>query len=180
MSHENYPTNWDYKYLAIADFMGSMSKCAAKQVGCVITKGEGIISSGVNGTPSGYINCNSVYTKEGDTWFSVMGSDKTKHITKSDGTIMYALDDLDMDHKSFSTINEIHAEVNAISKAAKIGISTEGCKLYCNYSPCVQCAKSIIASGISQVYYITPFDDVQIVESFMRNNGVNIDQLNIK
>lgn len=47
----------------------------------------------------------------------------------------------------------IHAEINAISKAARIGISTLGATLYCNISPCIECAKIIIQSGISTVIY---------------------------
>lgn len=47
----------------------------------------------------------------------------------------------------------IHAEINAVSKAARIGISTLGATLYCNISPCIECAKIIIQSGISTVVY---------------------------
>jgi dCMP deaminase len=48
----------------------------------------------------------------------------------------------------------LHAESNAIIKACKSPISTEGATLYLTHSCCVECAKLIIQSGISRVYYI--------------------------
>lgn len=47
----------------------------------------------------------------------------------------------------------IHAEMNAISYAAKTGISLEGATLYCSLAPCTNCAKLIILSGIKKVLY---------------------------
>ena len=47
----------------------------------------------------------------------------------------------------------MHAEINAILYAAKVGIPTEGCTLYVTLSPCVECAKAIIQAGIKTVYY---------------------------
>lgn len=47
----------------------------------------------------------------------------------------------------------IHAEANAISAAAKEGISLDGATLYCNYSPCMKCAELIIQSGIKRVVF---------------------------
>ena len=49
-----------------------------------------------------------------------------------------------------------HAERKSISEAAKKGISTEGCEMYCNYYPCSDCAISIIESGISKLYTTRP------------------------
>lgn len=47
----------------------------------------------------------------------------------------------------------IHAEANAILFAAKTGIPTEGTTLFITHSPCFECAKMIIQSGIVAVYY---------------------------
>ena len=49
-----------------------------------------------------------------------------------------------------------HAERNAICEAAKKGISTDGCEMYCNYYPCSDCAISIIQAGISKLYTEKP------------------------
>ncbi|CAN7240486.1 anti-phage dCTP deaminase [Caulobacter sp. LjRoot300] len=51
----------------------------------------------------------------------------------------------------------IHAEMNAITDAARGGHSVRGCVLYCNTFPCHNCAKHIVASGISRVVYNMPY-----------------------
>mgnify|MGYP002623792437 CR=1 FL=1 len=47
----------------------------------------------------------------------------------------------------------LHAEANAISKVAKSGNSSFGATLYVTASPCIECAKLIIQSGIKRVVY---------------------------
>ncbi|MBQ1605811.1 MAG: dCMP deaminase family protein, partial [Bacteroidales bacterium] len=47
----------------------------------------------------------------------------------------------------------LHAEANAITKVAKSGNSSEGATLYITTSPCIECAKLIIQSGIERVVY---------------------------
>ena len=50
-----------------------------------------------------------------------------------------------------------HAERNAILSAARNGISTEGATMYTNGVPCIECARSIIQSGIKEVYVHSSF-----------------------
>ena len=47
----------------------------------------------------------------------------------------------------------LHAEANAITKVAKSNNSSEGATLYITASPCMECAKLIIQSGIKRVVY---------------------------
>ena len=47
----------------------------------------------------------------------------------------------------------LHAEANAITKVARSGNSSEGATLYVTSSPCIECAKLIIQSGIKRVVY---------------------------
>ena len=53
----------------------------------------------------------------------------------------------------------IHAEMNALAYAARHGISTEGATLYCTDSPCLNCAKPLINTGIIRVCYLRPYRD---------------------
>ena len=46
----------------------------------------------------------------------------------------------------------IHAELNAIARAAKLGHALDGGIIYTTAFPCNDCAKAIIASGISRIY----------------------------
>ena len=47
----------------------------------------------------------------------------------------------------------LHAEANAITKVAKSNNSSEGSTLYVTDSPCIECSKLIIQSGIKRVVY---------------------------
>ena len=47
----------------------------------------------------------------------------------------------------------LHAEANAITKVAKSGNSSLGSTLYVTASPCLECSKLIIQSGIKRVVY---------------------------
>lgn len=47
----------------------------------------------------------------------------------------------------------LHAEANAITKIARSGNNSEGATLYVTTSPCLECAKLIIQSGIKRVVY---------------------------
>lgn len=45
----------------------------------------------------------------------------------------------------------LHAEANAITKLARSSNNSEGSTLYVTSSPCIECAKLIIQSGIKRV-----------------------------
>ena len=47
----------------------------------------------------------------------------------------------------------LHAEANAITKVAKSNNSSDGSTLYITTSPCMECSKLIIQSGIIRVVY---------------------------
>ena len=47
----------------------------------------------------------------------------------------------------------LHAEANAITKIAKSGNNSDGATIYVTASPCIECAKLIIQSGIRRVVY---------------------------
>jgi dCMP deaminase len=45
----------------------------------------------------------------------------------------------------------IHAEVNAIARAARRGTALADSTIYCTHAPCCHCARVIIAAGITRV-----------------------------
>ena len=64
----------------------------------------------------------------------------------------------------------IHAEMNAILKAAKSGYSVDNSTLYLTLSPCVDCAKLILQSGIKRVLYLETYrktDGVDFLKKFI-------------
>ncbi len=57
------------------------------------------------------------------------------------------------DENNMSKPYVLHAEANAITKLARSSNSSEGATLYVTASPCIECAKLIIQSGITRVIY---------------------------
>ena len=51
----------------------------------------------------------------------------------------------------------IHAEVNAVLKAARTGTSVDGSTLYLTLSPCLDCSKLILQAGVKRVVYLETY-----------------------
>ena len=74
-------------------------------------------------------------------------------------------------HANGNTLPEvIHAEANAICKLAKSSGSSEGATLYSTLSPCVECAKLIMQSGISRVLFRETYKDEAGILLLLNNN----------
>jgi dCMP deaminase len=124
-------------FMKTAFLISEMSNCVSHKVGAVLVKDKRIISTGYNGTPAGCINCNEKF-------------------------INYDSNINREEHHKFSEMFEIHAELNAILCAAKNGLSTDGCILYCTLLPCNDCLKMICNTGIKTVYYNQIYDKSSI------------------
>jgi len=72
-------------------------------------------------------------------------------------------------------MREAHAEMDAISSAARLGISIRGSILYCTTFPCHECAKLIVASGIERVVYIEPYRKSRALE--LHSDSIEHDKL---
>ena len=70
----------------------------------------------------------------------------------------------------------LHAEANAISKVAKSGNSADGATLYVTASPCMECAKLIIQSGIRRVVYR---DEYRLTDGIdlLRRAGIEVEKI---
>ena len=70
----------------------------------------------------------------------------------------------------------LHAEANAITKVAKSGNSSDGATLYVTASPCLECSKLIIQSGIRRVVYR---DEYRLTDGIdlLRRAGVEVEKV---
>ena len=70
----------------------------------------------------------------------------------------------------------LHAEANAITKVAKSGNSSEGATLYVTASPCLECSKLIIQSGIKRVVYR---DEYRLTDGIdlLRRAGIEVEKV---
>lgn len=67
----------------------------------------------------------------------------------------------------------IHGEANAILKCAKYGHSCDGATLYQTHSPCKDCSKLILQSGIKKLVYLEDYKDTSGLD-FLKSSGVEI------
>jgi len=111
------------------------STCARLQVAAIIVKHDRVVSMGWNGVAAGQKHCCDTFPVE-----------------------MRETEEFYQDHHDFANDMEIHAEQNAIAFAARNGISTGDTEMYVSISPCVTCAKLIIAAGIKKVHYVEKYD----------------------
>ncbi len=51
----------------------------------------------------------------------------------------------------------VHAEMAALMDAAHRGVAVSGCHLYTTTFPCHECARHIVAAGITRVVYVEPY-----------------------
>ena len=58
----------------------------------------------------------------------------------------------------------IHAEINAITDAAKRGVSIDDCVAYITHYPCINCFKALASSGIKQIVYAEDYKNDPVVE----------------
>lgn len=152
-------------YMETAKVFSKLSWAVRKKVGAVIVKNGTIISQGWNGTPTGFDNSCEI----------------TKNCTCFGGT------DLDLrkckkcngSGKFKETKPEvIHAEMNAILKLAKSTMSSDGASLYVTLSPCLECSKLILQSGIKEIYYLEEYRDNSGLQ-FLEKSGIIVKQIDI-
>jgi dCMP deaminase len=138
----NRPT-WDETFMEIAVVFSRRSMCRHYKVGAVIAKDRRFLTAGYNGPVSGEPHCVDV------------GCAKEKNGKKLPS--------------GSGLCRGAHAEINAISNAANLGVSVQGATLYITYRPCYDCAKHIINAGIKKVIYIQDYDgDLPAIDSLNR------------
>ena len=73
----------------------------------------------------------------------------------------------------------LHAEANAITKLARSSNNSDGATIYITASPCIECAKLIIQSGIRRVVYGEKYrltDGIDLLE----RAGIEVEYLEVE
>jgi deoxycytidylate deaminase len=158
-----------------------------RQVGAAITTAEGeILSAGSNEVPKAF-GGEYWAGDEGDSRDYRAGYDYSKKQTRrtlseilsalSDGGFLdsgltplnaeqrleqvLASEDAGLKRSRMMSLIEfgrvVHAEMSALTQAARLGISVRGATLYTTAFPCHMCMRLIVSSGISRVVYVDPY-----------------------
>lgn len=163
-------SNWDKYFYNVCCTIASHSKCYSRKIGSIIVKNKSIISTGYNGPPAGVPPCSYRYDND-PVLKNALYNKKINMVDKS----IYTCPRRILGYKSGDGIEycvAAHAERNAISFAAKNGISVEGSTLYLNWIiPCKECILSIINAGISEIV-CTDIKYYDIMSSYLIFNGL--------
>ena len=81
------------------------------------------------------------------------------------------------DENNVSKPYVLHAEANALTKVARSNNTSDGATLYVTPSPCLECSKLIIQSGIKRVVYGEEYRIMDGVE-LLKRAGIEVVFLN--
>ena len=120
--------SWDHYFMTITRQVAERSTCLRAKVGAVIVRDRSILATGYNGSPAGMPHCTEV------------------------GCLMYEsrTPDGEIETNCYRTI---HAEINAITQAAKNGAPIRDADIYVTHTPCIHCMKVLINTGIRNIYF---------------------------
>ncbi|CAB4124332.1 ComEB Deoxycytidylate deaminase [uncultured Caudovirales phage] len=154
-------------YFDLAIRISELSYGERLKVGAVIVKDHRILSYGYNGTPAGFDNCceDKVYCNDE----TMLPEEIIINFPYRESSYSHN----DSRYKLVSKPEVLHAELNAIAKIAKHGDSCEGSSLFVTHSPCIECSKIILQSGITSVYYKEAYrldDGIRL----LRKGNVNV------
>jgi deoxycytidylate deaminase/Zn-dependent protease len=140
--------SWDQYFLTITRQVAERSTCARAKVGAVIVRDKNILATGYNGAPAGMPHCIDV------------------------GCLVYrsTTPNGETEENCFRTI---HAEINAIAQAAKNGAAIRGAHFYITHSPCIQCFKVLINTGVERVVFEKEYK-LHTLEEMRRLTGVEL------
>ena len=156
----------DLIYMQMAYQIAKLSYAKRKRVGCIIVKDNQVISTGYNGTPHGFKNdCEEIQTRK-------VENDNHKKVLEEKG---YDCHD-DCCSKEVTKRVVLHAESNALAKVSKSTLSSEGADMYITMSPCFDCAKLIIQSGIKKVFYSENYRDTSGID-ILEEAGIEVKEV---
>ena len=139
-------------HMKAARIYADLSYAERKKVGAVIVKDDRILSIGYNGMPADWDNC----CEETVFWHKEKQLQIPMLVTKPE---------------------VLHAETNAIAKLAASTESGKGATLFIYpCSPCMECAKLIYQSGISEVYFTEKYQNEDGL-NFLKKAGVKVYQV---
>ena len=134
--------SWDQYFMTITHEVAERSTCLRAKVGAVIVRDRNILATGYNGSPAGLPHCLDV------------------------GCLIYRSQTPDGDEEE-NCFRTIHAEINAITQAAKNGAAIRDAVIYITHTPCIHCFKVLINTGVTRICYAREYK-LHTLEVFRR------------
>jgi dCMP deaminase len=141
--------SWDQYFMTITRQVAERSTCLRAKVGAVIVRDKNILATGYNGAPAGLPHCTDV------------------------GCLVYrsTTPSGEIEENCFRCI---HAEMNAIAQAAKNGAGIRDAAVYVTHTPCIQCFKVLINTGIKRIFFDKPYK-LHTLDELLRYSDVTME-----
>lgn len=148
-------------YFKVVEAVALRGTCDRGRAGAIIVKNNRILTTGYVGAPAGLPHCDEV----GHELFwempcfsgEVINARATEHCKRT-----------------------VHAELNAILQAAKVGVSVDGAIMYCTMYPCYICAQAIVNVGIREVFILYDYQGSNRSAPIFQQAGVQVFLMNEK
>lgn len=173
---DRHISSWDEYFHIMCQAAALKSPCLSRQIGALLVKDNSIVSTGYNGPPRGIPHC---------------GIERIE----ADPGLCQALADISRGLKAITCPRKLlgyesgthmelcpaqHAEENAVSNAARLGVSVRGSSLYMNsLIPCQKCFGTLINAGIVEIVVdeVTVYDEH--TQFLINNSNIKIRKFNL-
>lgn len=151
-------TRYDHAHMRCAKVYADLSFAKRTKVGAVlVNKLNRIVCCGSNGTPSGQSNiCEQSVPCSECGWCGIEGCP----VCNGTGMMLETLPTV------------VHAEIDCINNAKKMGIRLKDTTIYITHSPCLACANYIDKHGIKTVVYEEEYRITDGIDYLKENNVV--------
>jgi dCMP deaminase len=172
-------SKWDPYFREVCIAVSSKSPCLSRKIGAILVRDNSIVSTGYNGPPRGIPHCGPDRSLK-DLHMSTLIHEHTSSIM-SPGMIANTMSNCPRKILGYESGTHMelchaqHAEENAISNAARNGVSTIGCTLYMNcITPCKNCYGTLINAGITEIVIneVTHYD--KYTQFLIKNSELTI------
>ena len=141
---------WDKRFMELTEVIATWSSCYRqnRQVGAIIVQDKRIVATGYNGAPEGVTTC----------------VEKKRCLRDLKGIKSGTMQEI---------CYAVHAEQNAVTQAARLGVSVKGATIYVTHQPCVLCAKILINAGIKRIVFKHGYPDEFSLE-ILKEAGIEL------
>lgn len=77
-------------------------------------------------------------------------------------------------------IRTVHSEVNAVTQCAKFGVETKDSTVYVTHFPCLNCTKTLIQAGVSEIFYLNDYRVDEYAMKLLTQKGIKLSKLTLE
>ena len=159
-------SKWDQYFHSICIAVADKSPCLSRKIGAILVRDHSIVSTGFNGPSRGVPHCGHERMMKDTTFDDPMFDLVPASVRRPRFNSECPRKVLGYESGTHMELCPAqHAEVNAISNAARLGVSVLGTTLYMNsLHPCKNCFGALINAGILEIVV----DDISYYDKYTK------------